>query len=115
MTLARRAALSTEIRGSLAEFDRSTHEHADADSRESATLHAHARTALDAALGTYLQETGAAPGPLLRIAAEHKKSANALVQARRVRRALLTQYSKVLISMRCARRSLLRDPSTPAS
>lgn len=99
MGRARHAALSTEIRGSLAEFDRSTHEHADADSRVSAARHAQARVALDGALGAYLEETGAEPGPLRRLVAEHKRSASALVQARRVRRELLTQYSKVLAGM----------------
>jgi diguanylate cyclase (GGDEF)-like protein len=99
MGRARRAAMSTEIRGSLAEFDRATHEHADADSRLSAVRHAQARAALDGAIGPYLAETGAEPGPLLRLVAEHKKSANALVQARRVRRELLMQYSKVLAGM----------------
>src|SRR5687768_11811764 len=112
MTRARRAAMSTEIRGAVAEFDRSTHEHADADTRVSAMRHAHARTALDGALGAYLQETGTDPGPLQRLAAEHKKSANALVQARRVRRELLTQYSKVLIGMEARVRTSIEQSFT---
>jgi diguanylate cyclase (GGDEF)-like protein len=99
MGRARRAAMSTEIRGSLADFDRSTHEHADADSKVSATRLGQARIALDRALDAYLDETGESPDPLRRILAEHKKSANALVQARRVRRELLTEYSKILTGM----------------
>ena len=51
---------------------------------------------LNGALGKYLDETGAAPSPLLRFIADHRKSADALVQARRVRRELLTRYSNVL-------------------
>jgi diguanylate cyclase (GGDEF)-like protein len=99
MGRARRAAMSAEVMSSMSEFDRATHEHADADSRASAQRQAHARAALDGALGTYLTETGAAPGPLLRLIAEHKKSGDALMQARRVRRKLLTQYSNVLTRM----------------
>src|SRR5688500_5222319 len=99
MGRARRAAMSAEVLSSVSEFDRATHEHADADSRASAQRQAHARAALDGALGTYLTETGAAPGPLLRLIAEHKKSGDALMQARRVRRKLLTQYSNVLTRM----------------
>jgi diguanylate cyclase (GGDEF)-like protein len=99
MGRARRAAMSAEVLSSVSEFDRATHEHADADSRASAQRQAHARAALDGALGTYLTETGAAPGPLLRLIAEHKKSGDALMQARRVRRKLLTQYSNLLTRM----------------
>ena len=99
MGRARRASMSAELLGAVGEFDRATHEHADADSRASGTHLAHARAALDDALAKYLDETGAAPSELLRLIAEHRKSADALVQARRVRRQLLTQYSSVLTGM----------------
>lgn len=99
MGRARNAAMSAELIGTLGEFDRATHEHADQDSRESRTRHGRARAALDTALGKYLDKTGADPGPLRRVIADHKKSADALVQARRVRRDLFTQYSNVLTAM----------------
>jgi diguanylate cyclase (GGDEF)-like protein len=99
MGRATRAAMSAELLGALGEFDRAAHEHADADSRESGLRLAHARAALDGSLGKYLDETGAAPSPLPRIIADHRKSADALVQARRARRQLLTQYSNVLTGM----------------
>jgi diguanylate cyclase (GGDEF)-like protein len=112
MGRARHAAMSTEVRGSLAEFDRSMHEHADADTRLSAAHHAQARAVLDGTVRTYLEETGADPGSLLRLVADHKRSATAVVQARRVRRELLTQYSKVLSAMDERVRSSLEQSFT---
>jgi diguanylate cyclase (GGDEF)-like protein len=99
MSDARRAAMSAELLGALSEFDRATQEHADADSRMSGTRQAQARVAVDDALGKYLGETGEAPSPLARLLAEHRKSADAVVKARRVRRELLAQYSNVLTGM----------------
>src|SRR5580765_7017593 len=57
MGRARDAAKSAEVLGAWGEFDRAAQEHADADSRASAAHFAHARTALDVALGKYLDET----------------------------------------------------------
>ena len=99
MGRARRASMSAELLGALADFDRAVHEHADADSLASATRYAHVRSALDDAVRRYLEETGAPPGELARVIAEHKKSAGAVVQARRVRRELFTRYSNVLVGM----------------
>src|SRR5690348_14660223 len=47
MERARRAAMSSEFLGALGEFDRAAQEHADVDSRATATRYAHARAALD--------------------------------------------------------------------
>ena len=80
MGRARHAAMSAEVLGAWGEFDRATQEHADADSRASATQYAHARAALDRALGKYLDETGPPESQLPRLIAEHKKSADKLVQ-----------------------------------
>ena len=99
MGRARRAAMSAEVLGALGEFDRAAQEHADADSRASARRYAHARAALDRALDKYLDETGPAASQLPRLIAEHKNSADALVQSRRVRRELLTRYSGLLTGM----------------
>ena len=99
MSRARLAALSSEVLGALGEFDRMAQEHADADSRATATRYAHARTALDRALNKYLDETDTPPGQLSRLIAEHKNSADTLVLSRRVRRELLTQYSGLLTRM----------------
>lgn len=99
MDRARRAAMSTELLSALGEFDRATQEHADADSRESATRYARAHSALDRALGKYLDENGAAPSQLPRLIADFEKDADTLVQTRRVRREQLTRYSSVLTGM----------------
>jgi len=99
MGRARRAAISTEVLGTWAEFDRAAQEHADADSRTSGKNYALARSALDRALGNYLDETGVAESQLPRLIAEHKNSADAFVQSRRVRRELLTRYAGLLTGM----------------
>ena len=99
MSRARHAAMSAEFLGALGEFDRATHERADADSRQSGSRQARARAALDGALAKYLEDTGAEPAPLTRLVADHKKSADAFVQVRRVRRELLARYSSVLAGM----------------
>ncbi len=96
---AKHAAMSAGVLGALAEFDRAAQEHADVDSRESATRYSRARSALNDALAKYLNETGADLGQLPRLVAEHKKSADALVQARRIRRTLLARYSGLLTGM----------------
>jgi diguanylate cyclase (GGDEF)-like protein len=99
MGRARRASMSAELLGALADFDRAVHEHADADSLASAARYAHVRSALDDAVRRYLEETDAPPSELARVIAAHKKSAGAVVQARRVRRELFTRYSNVLVGM----------------
>jgi len=99
MGRARRAAMSSEVLGALGEFDRAAQEHADVDSRVSATRYAHARAGLDSALAKYLEETGPAPGELTHLIAEHKASAERLVSSRRARRELLTRYSVTLTGM----------------
>ncbi|HET9473875.1 MAG TPA: diguanylate cyclase, partial [Steroidobacteraceae bacterium] len=99
MGRARRAAMSAEVLGAWGEFDRAAQEHADTNSRASATRYAHARSELDRALGKYLDESGQVPSQLPRLIAAHKNSADALVQSRRVRRELLTRYSSLLTGM----------------
>ena len=99
MGRARRAAMSTEVLSAWGEFDRAAQEHADADSRASARQFSHARSALDRALGKFLDESGPAPSQLPRLIAEHQNSADAIVQSRRVRRELLTRYSALLTGM----------------
>jgi diguanylate cyclase (GGDEF)-like protein len=96
---ARRVAMSAEVLGAWGEFDRAAHEHADADSRASAVHYTRASAALDRALGKYLDDPIPAPSPLSRLIAEHKNSADTLVQSRRVRRAQLTRYSALLTVM----------------
>jgi len=122
MGRARDAAKSVEVLGAWGEFDRAAQEHADADSRASAAHFAHARTALDVALGKYLDETAPAPSELPRLIAKHKINADTLVQSRRVRREMLTQYSGLLTVMdmrvrasieqalKISSRALARDP-----
>src|SRR5678816_2143523 len=61
MDRARRAAMSNELLGALGEFDRAAQEHADTDSRATATRYARTRAALDRALAKYLEESGADP------------------------------------------------------
>src|SRR6187551_2327853 len=99
MGRARRAAMSGEVLSALGEFNRAALEHADADSRPSAMRYAQARSALDGALGKYLYEAGPASNQLPRLIADHKYSADSLIQARRARRDLLTQYSGLLTGM----------------
>ena len=99
MSRARLAAMSAEVLGALGEFDRAVQEHADADSRFSASRFVQSRTALDRALAKYLEDTRAAPETLTRLVGEHKASADALVQTRRIRRDLLTRYSTLMTGM----------------
>ena len=99
MGRARHAAMSAEVLGAWGEFDRAAQEHADADSRASARQYVQARSALDRALGKFLEKTGPAPSQLPRLIAEHQNSADAIVQSRRVRRELLTRYSSLLTGM----------------
>src|SRR5688572_18305867 len=99
MGRARHAAMSAELLGALGEFDRTTHEHADADSRDSGARQARARTALDSALAKYPADNGAEPAPLTRPVPDHKKTAERFVPVRRVRRELLARYSSVLTGM----------------
>jgi diguanylate cyclase (GGDEF)-like protein len=99
MVRAKGAAMSAEVLGAWAEFDRATQEHADADSRTSARHYVRVRSALDRALSKYLEDSGTVGSQLPRLVAEHKNSADALVQSRRVRRELLTRYSGLLTGM----------------
>jgi HAMP domain-containing protein len=99
MGRARHAAMSSEVLGALNDFDRAAQEHADADSRASAARYARARAALDQSVGKYLAESDQAPAQLPRLIADHKKSADTLIQSRRVRRELLSQYSGLLTRM----------------
>jgi diguanylate cyclase (GGDEF)-like protein len=96
---ARQAAISVEVLSALADFDRAANEHADADSRASGARYARSRSALDAALLKYLNDSGAPPAQLRRVVADHKKTADALILARRARRELLAKYSNVLTAM----------------
>jgi diguanylate cyclase (GGDEF)-like protein len=99
MGRARLAAMSAELLGALGEFDRATHEHADANSRASGRRYALARTTLNGALDTFLEDTGLDPDPLRRLVAQHGRTADALVHTRRTRRSLLGQYAAVLTAM----------------
>src|SRR5678815_2624146 len=99
MGRARQAAMSAEVLSAWGEFDCAAQEHADADSHTSANHYVQARAALDRALGKYLDETGPDPGQLPRLIAQHKNSADSLVQSRRVRRELLTRYAGLLTGM----------------
>src|SRR5262245_15570100 len=99
MGRARRAAMSSELLGAFGEFDRAAQEHADLDTAASAARYVRARVALDDALGKYLDKLGPGASELPRLVAEHKYSADKLVQARRVRRELLSQYSGLLTGM----------------
>ena len=96
MGRARHAAMSSELLGAWGAFERATQEHADTDTRASAAHYARARTALDQAVGIYLEQGGQVPAQLPRLVADHKKSADTLIQSRRIRRELLTQYSGLL-------------------
>ena len=81
MGRARRAAMSAEVLSAWGEFDRAAQEHADADSRASATHYARARSALDLALGKYLDEdrSGAKPAaPPHRRTQEQRRQARAI-------------------------------------
>jgi diguanylate cyclase (GGDEF)-like protein len=99
MGRARLAAMSAEVLGALSDFDRSVHEHADTDSAVSARRFAQARGALDGALGAFMRESAPMSDELVRLTSEHKRSADALVQSRRARRQLLTDYSGLLTGM----------------
>jgi diguanylate cyclase (GGDEF)-like protein len=99
MGRAREAAKSAEVLSAWSDFERSAQEHEDTDSRSSAQDYAQARSMLDRALGKYLDEKGPASSELPRLIAEHKNSADRLVQSRRVRRELLTRYSSLLMGM----------------
>ena len=96
---AKRASMSAELLSAWSEFDRAAQEHADADSRVSARHYSNARSALDRALNKFLDETAPAGNQLPRLVAEHKNSADSFVQARRIRRELLTRYSGLLTGM----------------
>jgi diguanylate cyclase (GGDEF)-like protein len=99
MGQARRAAMSSEVLSAWGEFDRAAQDHADADSRASAARYAQAGVSLNRALGKYLDESGLAPGELPRLIADHKRNADTLVAARRVRRELLGRYSGLLTNL----------------
>jgi diguanylate cyclase (GGDEF)-like protein len=99
MDRARLAAIAGELMGALGEFDRAAQEHADADSRASATRYARARTALDEVVRRFREATPPANGQLQRLIAEHKNSADMLVTARRTRRELLARYTALLAGM----------------
>jgi diguanylate cyclase (GGDEF)-like protein len=100
VTHARHAARSAEVHSALSEFDRAAQEHADADSRTSGARYARTRQTLDLALDKYVAAAGSTtPKQLPRLIAEHKRSADALVQSRRARRELLTRYSGLLSGM----------------
>jgi GGDEF domain-containing protein len=108
---ARRAAMSAEVLGALGDFDRAAQEHADADSRTTAARYLRARKALDGAVDKYASTAESVPAELSRLIAGHKNSADALVSARRVRRALLTRYSGLLTVMDMRVRTSLESTS----
>ena len=109
MARTRRVAMSTGVLSALGEFDRAAQEHADLDSRASAARYTREHGALVSAFGKYFEENPPAPDQLSRLIAEHKKSADALVSSRRVRRELLTRYSSLLTAMDVRLRSSLEQ------
>ncbi|HET9863300.1 MAG TPA: EAL domain-containing protein [Steroidobacteraceae bacterium] len=109
MGRARHAALSSEVLGALAEFDRAAQEHADAESRASAARYAHARVALDQALQRYFEVARPAASELPHLVADHKSSTDKMVQSRRLRRELLTRYSELLTGMDMRVRSAIEQ------
>jgi len=111
MGRARNAAMSAELLGALGEFDRAAQDHADSDSRASGARFARARAELDRALDKYLGDSAPTASQLPRLVAAHKNSADALVSARRVRRALLTRYSGLLTVMDMRVRAALEQAS----
>ena len=115
MGRARHAAMSSEVLGALGDFERAAQEHSDADSRASAAHYAHARTALELAAGKYVDESGQDPAPLARLLAEHRKSADTLIQSRRARRELLMQYSGLLTRLEMRARSAIEQSWKSAS
>src|SRR5687768_4213221 len=96
---AKRAAMSASLLSAASEFDRATQEHAADDSHASAKRFFSARSALDQGLSQFLAEDGQAASALPRLVNEHKRNADALVQARRYRRELLTKYSGLLTGL----------------
>lgn len=115
MGRARSAAMSADLLSAFGDFDRAAQEHADMDTRASATRFARSRVALDTALARYLERNANAPSELSRMVAEHKYSADRLVQSRRVRRELLTQYSTLLTGMDMRVRTAIEQASSRAS
>jgi diguanylate cyclase (GGDEF)-like protein len=96
---AKEVAMSAEVLSAWGDFDRAAHEHADLDSRASASQLASARSALDRATGKFVDAMGAEESPLPRLIVGHKKSADSLVDSRRLRRELLSRYSALLTGM----------------
>jgi len=80
-------------------FDRAVHEHAEADSRDSAARYMNARAALERSQNQYRAEGPASGQRLLRVIDVHRRTAESLLQSAHVRRELLGQYSKLLASM----------------
>jgi len=109
MSRTRRSAMSTAVLSALGEFDRAAQEHADADSRASASRYSRQHAALATAFGKYFEENAPEPAQLPRLIAEHKKTADALVQSRRTRRELLTRYSSLLVAMDLRLRSSIEQ------
>jgi diguanylate cyclase (GGDEF)-like protein len=100
MGRAKRVVTSAEVLSALSGFDRAVQDHAESDSRPSAARYTSARAELDRAVGNYLEEGDAeATREVPRLFAGHKRSADALVESRRTRRALLAKYSTALAAM----------------
>jgi diguanylate cyclase (GGDEF)-like protein len=99
MVNARRAVASAEVSGALGHFDRAVHEHAAAETAESATGLAEARLSLDKLLSRYPATTDAASADLHGLIAIHKRTGDTVVQTMRLRRALTSRYWSLLASM----------------
>ncbi|HUQ09845.1 MAG TPA: EAL domain-containing protein [Steroidobacteraceae bacterium] len=97
---ARRMVTSAELARVLGLFERATQEHAEADTRSSSLRFANSRASLDQTLTKYQAENPPPSAQNLppQITA-HKKTADALVQATRLRRELLARYSGLLAGM----------------
>ncbi len=99
MVQARRVVASAEVSGALGHFDRAVHEHAEADSAQSATRLAAARSTLDDLLKRNLTEIESATPSLRALVTAHKRTGDTLVQTTRLRRSLIARYWTLLASM----------------
>jgi diguanylate cyclase (GGDEF)-like protein len=97
---ARRVVTSAELSRVLSLYERATHEHAETETRSTATRYASARAALDQTLRRFESEN---PQPsaqnLSTLVDAHKKSADALIHYTRERRNLLGNYANLLTRM----------------
>lgn len=115
MSQARRAAISAELMTALSELHRAAQDHADEESRASGARYTRALDALDRMLDTVGAELGEAAAELPALVSAHKRTADRLVESRRVRRQLLAKYSGLITAMdRRVEAALEQSWKTPA-